>query len=116
MTGDDLSQEPPDLGVEETIDPLDDRLVFTEDPLSRQKIDAVRPFNQAASDSGGQPVRVTVCTDGSKYTKQGNHRLYAARLDGLRAVNALIYTPEQWEASFEMSFDGRGNNNPGIGP
>ena len=116
MTAADLSQEPPDLGVEGTVDPSDDRLVFTEDPLSRHKIDAVRPFDQAASDGGGEPIRIVIRNDGGKYIKQGNHRLYAARQDGLRSVKALIYGPEQWEASFESSFEAWGSNDPGIGP
>jgi hypothetical protein len=31
-------------------------------------------------------------------------------------VKGLIYSPEQWEASFETSFEPLGNNNPAIGP
>jgi hypothetical protein len=116
MAADDRSQEPPDLGVEGSVDPCDETLTFIEDPLSKYKINAVRPFDQAASDGGGQPIRVVVCNDGTKYIKQGNHRLYAARLDGLRSVKGLVYSPEQWEASFETSFEPWGKNKPAIGP
>ena len=116
MAADECEQEPPDLGIETAVDPFDEKLTFIEDPLSRSKINAVRPFNQASSDGGGQPIRIVVCSDGSKYIKQGNHRMYAAREDGLRSVKALTYSPEQWQASFVTSFEPWGHNNPSIGP
>ena len=116
MASGDRPPDSPDLGIEGTIDPTDPRLVFAEDPLSRHKIAAVRPFVQELSDGGGQPIRVVLADDGGIYLKQGNHRVYAARLDGLRVVGVRIYNQEQWEASFEQSFERWGNDNPGFGP
>jgi hypothetical protein len=91
-------------------------LVRTGRCVSNTLVKRARPFDQAASDGGGEPIRIVVCGDGTKYIKQGNHRLYAARLDGLRSVKGLIYSPEQWEASFETSIEPWGKNKPAIGP
>ena len=113
MTGEDNLDDPPDLGEWGSIDPTDDRIHFLEDPLSRAKVDAVRPFDQAKSDGGGQPIRVVVSHDGNIFIMQGNHRVYGAREDGIRTIGVLIYSPERWEASFEIRSDRAGNNNPG---
>ena len=75
-----------------------------------------QPSRPLVHPRGGEPIRIVIRNDGGKYIKQGNHRLYAARQDGLRSVKALIYGPEQWEASFESSFEAWGSNDPGIGP
>jgi hypothetical protein len=116
MSGDDCDQDPPDLGTESPIDPFDERLHFVEDPLSRMKIEAARPFDQEKSDNGGSPMRVVVCPNGDKFIKQGDHRIYAAREDKLHSVKVLMYTPEQWEIFSEQSFDRTGSNNPRVGP
>jgi hypothetical protein len=116
MTGDGCDQEPPDLGCVVTIDPFDERLHFIEDPLSRTKIEAVRPFDDRASFASESPIRVVICEDGDKFIMNGNHRIYAAREDAVRIVMVKLYTPRQWEDSFEYEFKRVGNNNPMVGP
>jgi hypothetical protein len=105
----------PDPGVRGTIDPTADTVVFREPVLSGPRIDAAKPFDQAKSDGGGQPIRV-VTHGGLQYIMQGNHRTYAAQEEGLRAVGCLLYTPEQWQEFTGMPFVPRGTNNPGIIP
>jgi hypothetical protein len=45
---------------------------------------------------------------------QGNHRVYGAQLDGVDIVEALLYTPKQWEAFVGFPFIPGGTNNPSI--
>jgi hypothetical protein len=102
-----------DPGVRGIIDPAADTVVFREPVLSVSKIDAVKPFSQARSDGGGQPIRV-VQHGGLQYVMQGNHRTFAAQEEGLRGIGCLLYTPEQWEAFTGMPFVTRGTDNPGF--
>jgi hypothetical protein len=105
---------PHDPGVRGTLNPAKDNILFREAKLFRRRLNKVRPFNQALSDSGGQPIRVVVGPSGEKYIMQGNHRVWGAQIDGLQAVEALIYTPDQWEALTGSPFVPRGTNNPAI--
>lgn len=114
-------EDPADPGVRTTVDPADENLIWREGapgapPLSRARIDATRPFNQALSDSGGQPIRVVRTADRRRFIMQGNHRLYGALEDGVDKVQVLEYTPEQWEHWTGMRFREFGSNNPAIGP
>jgi hypothetical protein len=60
MAADERSQNPPDLGVEGSVDPCDETLVFIEDPLSRYRINAVSAvytrMADGASEVGGRSV------------------------------------------------------------
>jgi hypothetical protein len=105
-----------DPGVPGTIDPTGDDILFREPVLSGSRIDATKPFDQARSDAGGQPIRVVIADDGSKHIMQGNHRVYGAQEDGVPSVGCLIYTPDQWQAFTGMPFLPRGTNNPRIDP
>jgi hypothetical protein len=111
-----VSGNPADPGVRGTIDPSRDDILFREPILSTARINATRPFNQALSDAGGQPIRVVVMADGTKTIMQGNHRAYGAQLDGVDSVEVLLYTPEQWEAFVGFPFLPGGTNNPAIQP
>jgi hypothetical protein len=110
-----MAGDPTDPGVRGTINPAGDNIIFREPVLSARKIDAVKPFDQAQSDSGGQPIRVVV-SGGVKYIMQGNHRVCGAQEDGVQSVGCLIYTPEQWQEFTGMPFLPWGSNNPNIGP
>jgi len=110
-----MADDPADSGVRSTIDPIADNIIFREPVLSARKIDATRPFDQALSDGGGQPIRV-VDDGGAKYIMQGNHRIGGAQEDGVRSVGCLVYTPEEWQEFTGMPFLPRGTNNPNIGP
>jgi hypothetical protein len=114
MTSDDPLEEPIDPGVWGTIDPMEDEIVFREETLSRARVDAVRPFDQAKSDKGDQPIRVVVRQQTEKHIMQGNHRAFGAQEDGVRDVRALVYSPEEWEAFTGIPFRPRGTNNPEI--
>jgi hypothetical protein len=116
MTSDGLDREPPDLGCVRIIDPFDPMLHFLEDPLSRAKIEAVRPFDDQASFESDSPIRIVESENGEKFIMQGNHRIYAAREDAVRHVTVKLYTPQQWWDSFEYEFKRDGNNNPMISP
>lgn len=107
---------PSDPGVRGTINPVADNIIFREPVLSGRKIDATKPFNQALSDGGGQPIRVVVDSGGVKYIMQGNHRVCGAQEDSVQGVGCLLYTPEQWEEFTGMPFLSRGTNNPQVGP
>src|SRR5262245_53386197 len=111
MTGD-----PANPGVWGSINPALDDIVFREPLLHQARVDAVRPFDQALSDGGEQPIRVVVVSMGEKYVMQGNHRVLGAQWDGLHSVGAWVYTPEQWEAYTGMPFTPGGTNNPAILP
>jgi hypothetical protein len=105
-----------DPGVRGSLNPTQDNIIYREYKLSRLQIEDTKPFNQALSDNGGQPIRVVVTQGGEKYIMQGNHRIYGAREQRLQNVEAIIYTPEQWEVLTESPFVPRGTNNPAIGP
>jgi len=105
-----------DPGVRGAIDPVRDNIVFREPVLSKARIDATRPFNQALSDGGGQPIRVVIGVGGDKTIMQGNHRVYGAQVDVLDIVEVLLYSPEQWEALVGFPFQPGGTNNPAIQP
>lgn len=105
-----------DPGVRGSLNPSQDNIIFRELELSRSRINQTQPFNQALSDTGGQPIRVVVTQNGEMHIMQGNHRIYGAREQGLPNAEALIYTPEQWEVLTESSFVPRGTNFPAITP
>ena len=88
--------------------------MFREDPLSRNLIERLSPFDQTKSDAE-QPIRI-VEASGLLYVMQGNHRIMAAREDKLPDVKALLYTESAWESLTESAFMPRGTNNPRIGP
>jgi len=103
-----------DPGVRGTIDPVRDDVIFREPILSRARIDATRPFNQVKSDAGGQSIRVVIGPGFEKTIMQGNHRVYGAQLDAVDIVEALLYTPEEWEAFVGFPFFPGGTNNPSV--
>jgi len=107
---------PTDTGVRKSINPSSEDIVYRETPLERTTIDEVSPFNQAASDAGGQPIRAVVTPDGKTYIMQGNHRVYGASEQGLQNVEGLIYTPEHWAEFTESPFTPGGTNNPEVVP
>ena len=109
---DDESDDLPNVGVEEEVDPRGDRIVFREDPLSRAKVAAVRPFRQDLSDR--QPIRIVRSPDQSLLVLEGNHRVYAARLDGLGSIRAKVCNLSEREAAYGQISRRRGNNNPGL--
>ncbi len=77
------------------------------------RVDAVRPFDQALSDGGGQPIRV-VATNGEAHVMQGNHRVFGAQQDGVTRVGALFYTPEQWADFTGLPFLPGGTDTPAV--
>jgi len=98
-----------------SIDPASEDILFREDPLSRTKIEALKPFRPELSNAS-QPIRVVATREVKKVIMQGNHRVMAALEQGLRSVPALVYNEEQWEILTEMAFVARGTNNPRIVP
>ncbi len=103
-------------GVWGKINPAKDDIVFRERELQRSRINALRPFDQTLSNGGGQPIRVVVGKSGEKYIMQGNHRIYGAQIDGLQEVEAIVYTPEQWEALTGSPFTLHGTRQPKLRP
>ncbi len=59
------------------------------------KMERSRPFNQALSDADA-PIRAIVTRAGDVRIMQGNHRVWAAQADGLRHVEGLLYTTDEW--------------------
>ena len=112
MIVDDDWDDLPDLGTFATIDPLSDRIEFREDPLSLSKIESVRPFRQDRSDQ--QPIRLVRTQDDRLLVMEGNHGVYAARLDGLAAIRAKVCRLDEWETAYGPISQRRGNNNPGF--
>jgi RHS repeat-associated protein len=108
--------EPPAGGARGTIALGDTNINFTESELSQLKIDGVSPFNQAASDAGGEPIQAVQTADGRIFVMQGNNRVKGAVQQGLPSVDGNIFTPQQWEDYTGLPFVPRGTNNPKITP
>ena len=80
------------------------------------RIDAAVPFNQALSDAI-EPIRVVRTQTGELHIMQGNHRIFGAIERELRTVQAIIYTPQQWEEFSGLRFNpAQGIPGPAIGP
>ncbi len=109
---DDDSEDLPDVGVETEINPQSDQIEFREDPLSLAKIAAVRPFQQNLSDE--QPIRIVRSDAGRLLVMEGNHRVYAARVDGLMSIRARVCSLDEWQTAYGRISQRRGNNNPGF--
>lgn len=104
----------PDPGVRKSINLKGTRVVYREATLSSRRIDDVRPFDQALSDRSSQPIRAVIAEDGTAYIMQGNHRVFAATLDGVEFVEGLLYTPQQWQSFTGTDFKGWGAGAPPI--
>ena len=93
-----------DPGVRGSINLQDANIIYREMTLEPQQLTAVRPFDQALSDAGGQPIRAVIGDQGT-YIMQGNHRVFGATLDNLNSVDGILYTPQQWESFTGSTFN-----------
>ena len=97
-----------DPGIPASINLQETNIVYREISLNPDQLAAVRPFDQALSDAGGQPIRAVIGDQGA-YIMQGNHRIFGATLDNVNSVNGILYTPQQWESFTGSKF------NPALG-
>ncbi len=88
-----------------TLNPQCPDILFREDTLRRPDIDTKKPFNQSLSDEN--PIEVVIDKFGNTHIVQGNHRVQAAREQGLNEVGVNAYTQKEWEDLHGLKFNHR---------